>query len=153
MAEFLDFIKDIPVRWGTIVPFIIPFLWAGAVIGHSFIATPAKFKAQGLDKPLALEIGRVTFTLFNKIEFIFLSLIFLIMLINQANSYSWIIFTLITLSLLLQVFGIRPALFARATAYQRGIIPPPSIHHKLYALLEGAKFLLLIGLGTSLLSY
>jgi len=153
MPEILDYIKDIPIRWGTIVPYIIPFLWAGAVIGHSFVATPAKFKAQGLDKPLALEIGRVTFILFNKIEFIFLGLIFLIMLINQTNSYSWLTFALITISLFLQVFIIRPALFARATAYQRGITPPPSIHHKLYALLEGFKFLLLIGLGTILLSY
>ena len=36
-------------------------LWAGVLIGVSFLAAPAKFGAPGLSLPMAMEIGRREF--------------------------------------------------------------------------------------------
>lgn len=44
------------------------FIWAGALIGVSFIATPAKFLVFSLDLSVALQIGQITFYIFNKFE-------------------------------------------------------------------------------------
>ncbi len=46
----------------------VSLLWAGAVVGISFIATPAKFLAESLDRPTALDVGRTTFHVFGLIE-------------------------------------------------------------------------------------
>jgi hypothetical protein len=38
------------------------FLWAGMLLGVSFIATPAKFLAPSLPLAQALDVGRSSFT-------------------------------------------------------------------------------------------
>ena len=45
-----------------------PFHRLGLLIGVSFLATPVKFRAASLDLPVALDVGRVTFELFSKVE-------------------------------------------------------------------------------------
>jgi ABC-type transport system involved in multi-copper enzyme maturation permease subunit len=44
----------------TKLPFlsVLFILWAGLILGVSFIATPVKFMAQHLTMPVALEIGK-----------------------------------------------------------------------------------------------
>lgn len=46
----------------------IYLIWAGLIVGVSFIATPVKFQAPNLTMPVALEVGKATFHLFNVIE-------------------------------------------------------------------------------------
>jgi hypothetical protein len=43
-------------------------LWAGVLIGVSFLAAPAKFGASGLSLPVAMEIGRREFGALNLTE-------------------------------------------------------------------------------------
>jgi hypothetical protein len=57
--------EKIPVMFGkkpsmTKLPFlsVLFILWAGLILGVSFIATPVKFMAQHLTMPVALEIGK-----------------------------------------------------------------------------------------------
>jgi uncharacterized membrane protein len=47
---------------------IVLILWVGSVLGVSFIAAPTKFMASHLTMPVALEVGKVTFHVFNKVE-------------------------------------------------------------------------------------
>jgi hypothetical protein len=43
-------------------------LWAGVLIGVSFLAAPAKFNAPGLSLPVAMQIGRQEFGALNCAE-------------------------------------------------------------------------------------
>lgn len=153
MLEFFTFLADSPYRWATVVPDAMPFLWAGAIIGHSFVATPAKFKAEGLEKAMALEVGRATFTLFHRVEFLLLVLVATVMVFTQTNSYSWFVFAIITIALLVQRFYLRPTLFARVDDYKQGQLPASRTPHKLFSLLEVTKLIALISLGTMLIVY
>lgn len=153
MFEIFTYLADSPYRWATVVPDAMPFLWAGAIIGHSFVATPAKFKAEGLEKALALEVGRATFTLFHRVEFLFLVLITTTMIFSQKNSYSWLIFSVVLFSFLFQRFYLRPKLFANISAYHKGERPANETPHKLFKFLEVIKLICLIGLGTMLIAY
>ena len=44
---------------------LVPTFWLGILIGISFIATPVKFQAASLTRPVALDIGRATRRLCN----------------------------------------------------------------------------------------
>ncbi len=46
----------------------LALIWAGMVLGISFLATPAKFLAPSLPLPVALDIGRRTFRVFGRVE-------------------------------------------------------------------------------------
>jgi hypothetical protein len=43
-------------------------LWAGLSVGVAFLATPVKFLAPSLTLPAALDVGRHTFSLYNRAE-------------------------------------------------------------------------------------
>ena len=43
-------------------------LWAGLTLGVAFLATPAKFLAPSLSLTVALDVGRQTFHLYNRVE-------------------------------------------------------------------------------------
>jgi hypothetical protein len=43
-------------------------LWAGLSAGVAFLATPAKFMAPSLSLPVALDVGRHTFRVYNDVD-------------------------------------------------------------------------------------
>lgn len=153
MTEFLSYLMDIPYRWITTVPYAMPFVWAGAVIGHSFIATPAKFKVEGLGQPQALAIGRATFSMFFFAEIFFLAMITATMVVANVGAYVWFVYALVVISLFLQRYYLRPILFNRVDHALENRPLPSSFHHKFYAFLEMFKFITLIGLGSLLITY
>ena len=48
----------------------IAYVWLGLVLGVSFLATPIKFRAKSLTRPVALDVGRTTFHAFGKLEWL-----------------------------------------------------------------------------------
>ncbi|TCC07173.1 hypothetical protein [Kribbella soli] len=44
------------------------FIWLGMVLAISFLETPLKFRAPGVDIPIGLGIGRIVFRTLNRIE-------------------------------------------------------------------------------------
>jgi hypothetical protein len=46
----------------------LALFWLGLLAGVSFLATPVKFMAPSLSLPVALDVGRQTFSVFNPLE-------------------------------------------------------------------------------------
>jgi hypothetical protein len=46
------------------------FVWLGMVLGISFLATPLKFRAPGVDLRICLAIGRLVFGALNAAEIV-----------------------------------------------------------------------------------
>jgi len=125
---------------------VLFLLWAGLLLGVSFVATPVKFMANGLSMPVALEIGRVTFHLFNKIEWMFCFLIILLTIWVRPSwkirVCGWIIFSLLAF----ETFCLMPELDVRANNVIAGENAEPGLLHWLYIVCELSKLsLLLIG--------
>ena len=47
------------------------FVWLGMVLAISFLETPLKFRAPGVDIPIGLGIGRIVFRALNRAEITF----------------------------------------------------------------------------------
>lgn len=134
---------------------VLSLLWAGLLLGVSFLATPVKFMAPSLSLPVALDVGRHTFALFTKLELL-LAVILLALVWVEAGSRSGALFwklaagALIVL-VLLQIFWLRPVLDARVELIIQGTPPPASWLHNLYILYEVVKLVALLLLGSSAL--
>lgn len=126
-------------------------LWLGALIGVSFLATPVKFQAASLNLPTALEVGRVTFAFFIRIEWAFWALLALSIAIGVWRPWRWVWCLLLAALLSLQTGWLLPILDARVGAIIAGAQPPASNHHIVYIAIEGAKALLLFALSVTAL--
>ncbi len=131
----------------NIVLSILLYTWAGLILGVSFIATPAKFKAAHLTLPVALEVGKATFNIFNKIEWIVsLSIISLSAITPKPQFYWLLIFTLVFL-LLLETFWLLPILDIRTEQIIAGWLIKPGFHHWLYICADASKIILALITG------
>ncbi|GGK56184.1 hypothetical protein ACD591_14675 [Rufibacter glacialis] len=128
----------------TFVTLAALFLWAGLIIGISFIEAPIKFTAPGITLALGLGIGRLVFGVMNKVEIAFCALAVLGLLFNHATIKEWGLLSLIAGLLVLQTFWLLPALDVRAVAIIDGQSPPASVLHFVYVAFEFLKFRLLL---------
>ncbi|WP_207432061.1 hypothetical protein [Sabulibacter ruber] len=128
----------------TFVSVAALFLWAGLIIGISFIEAPVKFTAPGITLPLGLGIGRLVFGVMNKVEIAFCAIALLAFLFNHASKLEWTLIAGTAAILLLQTFWLLPALDVRAVAIINGQNPPASSLHFVYVALEFLKFGLLL---------
>ena len=53
----------------------LALVWMGIVIGVSFLATPVKFTADSLTRPVALDVGRATFHALAYLEWVLAALL------------------------------------------------------------------------------
>lgn len=136
--------------WGDrcgVIARLLPGLWLGLLIGVSFLATPVKFQAPGLELAVALEVGHVTFRVFSRVEWV------LAMALSLAVIGAWLPGWQRTASLLLLVLvalqglWLLPALDVRVLQIVTGSVPEPSVHHHAYAVVEATKALLLAALA------
>lgn len=125
---------------------LVALIWAGMLIGVSFLATPAKFEAPTLTLPVALDVGRHTFALLNPIEIAGALLVAGLALLDRRR---WLLLPagLGAAIVALQTLWLLPALDARVETIIAGGAVQGSPLHTLYIALELAKLagLLLIG--------
>ncbi len=119
-------------------------MWFGLILGLSFIEAPLKFQAPGIDLPLGLGIGKLVFTVLNKIEIVCVLLLIYYIWRYPATSrtptsYIWIL----TAIILIQSIFLLPILNERASQIIEGISLPHSYHHLMFVLLEIGKLVLL----------
>ena len=128
-------------------PAWVCFLWAGITIGVSMIATPVRFTAQSISRPVALDVGRVVFAALNKAELAMLVALLIVVRVAGLTRQWWGICAFLTLIVLAQGVWLIPELSARTDIVISGGQPPPSYAHAIYSSLELAKIAALLFVG------
>lgn len=128
------------------------FLWVGISVGIGLIATPARFEAPTVTRPVALDIGREVFTALNRVELALLvALLVLVRTSGLARRYVLHCGAL-ALIVIAQSAWLLPQLAERSRIIVDGGTPPPSAAHALYGGLELVKLGLLLWIGFSALA-
>lgn len=135
-------------RTGAMALAIVALIWTGMVIGVSGLATPVKFQAVSLSLPVALEVGQVTFSAFNRVEW----LLALLLLLSGAMAGRpriglWLPIGLVAGIVLAQTVWLLPVLDARIAAVINGNPLPPSNDHIFYVIAEGVKLVMLLAIA------
>jgi hypothetical protein len=123
------------------------WLWAGVLIGVSFLAAPAKFAAPSLSLPVAMDVGRHEFGVLNLVEIgLAIAVLALAALARPARTI-WLGLGIAALIVAAQTVWLLPLLAARAALIIQGGTPPPAPWHRLYAGAELLKLLTLLVTG------
>lgn len=128
---------------------VIAAVWAGVVLGVSFLATPVKFRATSLSYDAALEVGRVTFHYLVRIEWLLLSVLAVAMLVApSAGAVSVGLFALLGVVVGLQHGWLLGVMDDRvAGVIESRSRPPPSKIHHLYIAAELVKVASLLAIA------
>ncbi len=122
----------------------LAFIWAGLVLGVSFIATPAKFQAGSLSLATALEVGRATFRTMAVAEVGLIAIgIFLIIRSKNWRTPFWIAPVVFAI----EWGAIMPLLSARTDAVLAGQERPGGQLHVVFIVLELVKIVALLWCG------
>jgi hypothetical protein len=135
------------IRNALLNPAWICFTWVGLTVGISLIATPARFAAGSITRPVALDVGRVVFAALNKAEFLALVLLLVIVRASGRSANLWAWCSALALIVLAQGAWLIPELAARTDIILAGGEPPPSYAHAVYSTLELAKIGILLYIG------
>jgi hypothetical protein len=127
------------------------FVWLGMVLAISFLETPLKFRAAGVDLRTGLAIGRLVFRALNTAEIILAAAV-LTCLVTAAPASAVAAACACTVILAVQLFAVRPLLIRRSNRILAGALAPRSHGHHVYIALEAAKVITLIITGILLLT-
>lgn len=135
----------------TAVATAVVFVWLGMVLAISFLETPLKFRAPGVDIPIGLGIGRIVFRALNRTE-VGLAMVTLAAIVVGRPTGSVSALSIAILVILAgQLIVIRPRLNRRTDRVLAGHNPNRSTMHLYYVGLEAAKVLALAALGICLI--
>lgn len=135
------------IRKALLNPAWVSFTWVGMVVGVSLIATPARFTAGSITRPVALDVGRAVFTALNKVEFLALVLLLIVVRVSGRSATLWAACGALALIVVAQGAWLIPELAARTDIILAGGEPPPSYAHAIYSTLELAKIGILVFAG------
>ncbi|WP_127599176.1 DUF4149 domain-containing protein [Nitratireductor alexandrii] len=139
----------VPARLPLALTALVAAVWLGMVVGVSFLATPVKFEAPSLDLPVALEVGRVTFGLFSRVEWGMAVLLAVAVGLPGIGRGLRLLAAFVLALVAVEAIWLLPALDARVEAVIQGQPEPASWHHLLYAVAETGKAVLLAALALS----
>ncbi len=132
---------------------VLSLIWAGMLLGISFLEAPVKFTAPSLTLQVGLDVGRHVFQAFNKVEIVFGTLSLILLFKTDLSFLNKFIFSSILFLLLLQCFWLLPALDVRALIIIGGGTPEgESSLHNWYILFDALKVIGLISLGVRSIS-
>ena len=115
--------------------------------GVSLLATPVRFTATTLTRPVALDVGRVVFAALNKAEFVAFIILLIVVRMSGKAKELWAFCGVLTLILMAQSIWLLPELSARTEQIIAGIEPGASIAHAAFSILELSKLSLLLYIG------
>ncbi|MBL0330615.1 MAG: hypothetical protein IPP64_14625 [Bacteroidetes bacterium] len=130
---------------------ILCFIWSGMLLGISFLEAPVKFTAPSLTLPVGLDVGRHVFQAFNKVEIVFGTLLFVLVIRSQLSLLNKLLFVLIALFLVLECVWLLPVLDERALVIIAGGVPENESPHNWYILFDALKLVALFILGVNTL--
>jgi len=128
-------------------PAWISFIWFGMTAGVSLLATPVRFSATTITRPIALDVGRVVFAALNKAEFVALIVLLIVIRVSGRIRNYIAVTGVLALILLTQAVWLLPELAARTDLIIAGVEPARSLAHAAYSVLELTKLVLLLFLG------
>ncbi len=135
------------IRNALLHPAWVCFTWIGLTVGISMLATPVRFAAGSITRPVALDVGRVVFAALNKAELAALVALLIVVRVSGRSSTWWAWCGLLILIVLAQGAWLIPELSARTDVILAGGTPPPSNAHAIYSTLELTKIGVLLFLG------
>lgn len=135
--------RSFPSPVAEIACLLLPTLWFGLIMGVSFLATPAKFEAPTLTFPVALDVGRVTFAIWNNVEWLLLAIVGLTVLAGKAQIFLAAAIGVLDVLILIQSMILLPVLNNRAASIMAGSRPHPSSDHLFYIAIDILKLLIL----------
>lgn len=121
-------------------------------VGISMLATPVRFSAGSITRPVALDVGRVVFAALNKAELVALVLLLIVVRLSGRARKWWAFCGVLTLIVLAQGAWLIPELAARTDIILAGGEPPASHAHAIYSSLELLKIGLLLACGFTALA-
>jgi len=130
-------------------PAWVCFLWTGMSIGVSMIATPVRFTAETITRPIALDVGRVVFAALNKAELAALVILLIVVRVSGRAAKYWGFCGVLALIVIAQSAWLTPELAERTQMIINGAEPPASYAHAIYSSLELLKIGMLLYLGFS----
>jgi hypothetical protein len=128
-------------------PAWVCLIWFGMTAGVSLLATPLRFSAATITRPIALDVGQVVFAGLNKAEFVAFIILLILVRVSGFAKALWAGCGALALILITQSLWLLPALSARTQQIIAGMEPPPSYVHGAYSVLELSKLMLLLYLG------
>lgn len=134
----------------TLLPLATAYIWLGMVVAIS-IEAPLKFRAPGITLPLGLGIGLIVFRALNRAEVVLAAATAATFAFAPRPVAATVLLVALAVTLLVQVFVVRPRLEARARTIIDGGTPPRSRAHLSYIALECAKLLMLAAFGIILM--
>ena len=127
------------------------FVWLGMVLAISFIETPLKFRAPGVDLKLGLAIGRLVFRALNVCELLLAVVVAVALFTHESAVGLDVAVTVAVAALLVQIALVRPMLARRTAAVVAGDGEGRrSNGHYAYVALEVVKVIALIAAGIQL---
>ena len=122
----------------------LAWVWMGVVIGVSFLATPVKFTADSLTRPVALDVGRATFHALGYLEWGLIAALAVLIWRAAATGErppdrALAVVGVIATVVMAQAVWLVPALDERVASIIAGVEPPPSHLHTFYGIAEVIK--------------
>ncbi len=140
------------IRHILLNPAWVCFTWVGITVGVSLLATPVRFTAATITRPVALDVGRVMFAALNKAELLALVLLLIVVRVAGLAHRWWALCAGLALIVIAQGVWLIPELSARTDIIIAGGEPPASYAHAIYSSLELVKIGLLFYCGFASLS-
>lgn len=128
---------------------LVALVWAGLVIGISFVEAPTKFTAPTLTRAVALDVGRVVFAMSHRVQLVLAGILAAAALAarrEQSTGELALVATLIAL-FAVQLFGVQPRLDVRTVRILAGETLPGSHLHTAYVVADLVKLSLLLSIG------
>lgn len=138
--------------WRSAALTLVVLLWAGVLFGVSFLATPVKFQAPSLSLAVAVDVGRATFQLLNRVEVFFAVLAAVLAAGRGCKRLAQIGVAMAVAVTALETVWLLPALDERAELVVAGLGAEPSRLHDVYIGLDLAKLAVLLIAGVVLIA-
>ncbi|WP_420572854.1 hypothetical protein [Kordia sp.] len=123
--------------------YIFTLIWVGMVLAISFMEAPLKFQSELVDTRVGVSIGRIIFTVLNRIEITFLVIFTILTLVSRNFKRNYLLHILLGI-ILIQTFILLPVLDDRALRIVQQQPVEDSILHFNYVLLEIIKVVVLL---------
>jgi hypothetical protein len=136
-------------RGRLVLELVAAMLWIGLLLGVSFLATPAKFLAPSLSLAVALDVGRQTFGVFNKVEWALAILLLALVLAGRGTWLSIAGAVVLAVMVVVETLWLLPVLDQRVGLIIAGQQPPESSLHVVYIVLQIVKLAVLCGLAAA----